>query len=74
MKGSVKRSAGHGRNRAAEKLNGGRFAESAGFALKGYARGLAIGCAHKLALSCNKGRKTRSGVSSTSKKKFGVTP
>src|SRR5216684_3815643 len=58
--GSVKRGAGHSRNGIAEKLNGGSLAESAGFALKSHAHGLAIGCAHRQALSCNKGRKTKS--------------
>jgi len=41
-------------------LDGGLFAESAGLALKSHAHGLAIGCAHRQALSCNKGRKTKS--------------
>src|SRR5467141_4359101 len=58
--GSLKRRAGHGGNSAAEKLDGGGFAESAGFALKGHAHGLAIGRAHRQALSCNKERKTKS--------------
>src|SRR4029077_18395456 len=43
-----------------EKLNGGSFAECTRFALEGNARGLAIGCAHRQALSCNKERKTKS--------------
>src|SRR3979490_1330753 len=58
--GGLKRRAGHGGNSAAEKLDGGGFAESAGFALKSHAYGLAVGCAHRQALSCNKGRKTKS--------------
>src|SRR5258708_27693553 len=58
--GSVKRGAGHGGNGVAEKLDCGGFAESAGFPLKGHAHGFAIGCAHRQALSCNKGRKTKS--------------
>jgi hypothetical protein len=48
-------------NRFAEKLNGGGFAEGAGLALKGYARGFVSRWIHRQALSCNKGRKTRSG-------------
>src|ERR1700716_2868393 len=57
---SVKRGARHGGNGAAEKLDGSGSAESARFALKGHAHSLAIGCAHRQALSCNKGRKTKS--------------
>src|SRR5260370_41605415 len=44
--GGLKRRSGHGGNGAAEKLDGGCFAESAGFALKSHAHGLAIGRAH----------------------------
>src|SRR5260370_35193171 len=58
--GGLKRRAGHGGNSAAEKLDGGGFAESAGFALKSHAYGLAVGCAHRKALSCHKGRQPKS--------------
>ena len=53
----------HGRDRIPEKLDSGGFAECAGLALKSYAHNLAIGCAHRQALSCNKERKTKSKVS-----------
>jgi hypothetical protein len=58
--GGLKRRAGHGGNSATEKLDGGGFAESPVFALESNAYGLAVGCAHRQALSCNKGRKTKS--------------
>src|SRR5207245_6491972 len=61
--GGLKRRPWHRGNGAAEKLDGGFFAERAGFALKSHAHGLAIGCAHRQALSCNKERKTKSTVS-----------
>src|SRR5260370_8312768 len=44
----------------AEKLDGSLLAERAGFALEGHTRGLAVGSAHRQALSCNKGRQTKS--------------
>src|SRR5205807_9980586 len=61
--GGFKGRSGHGRNCASEKLDSGGFAERAGFALESHAHGLAIGCAHRQALSCNKERKTKSTVS-----------
>jgi hypothetical protein len=60
-KGGLKCGARDGRDGVTQKLNGGGFAEGAGLALKGYAQVLAIGWNHGQALSCNKGRKTRSG-------------
>jgi len=63
----VKRGTGNSRDPVSEQLDGGGFTESAGFALKRDARGLAIGGAHGLALSCMKDRKTKSGESSLKK-------
>src|SRR5258707_3953139 len=57
---SFKRGPRHGSNGVTEKLDGSGFAERARFALESHAHGLGIGGAHRQALSCNKGRKTKS--------------
>lgn len=62
-KSGVECGAGHSVDRGTEKLDGGGFAESAGLTLKSDAHRLAIGSAHRQALSCMKERKTESGDS-----------
>jgi len=63
----IKCGTGNGGDPVAKQLDRGGFAEGAGLALKGDARGLAIRNAHRQALSCNKELQTRSEESCTEK-------